>query len=346
MSRIIITLILVVISFAQAFAEERVGVLSLDELYLSPTFHYFEGRNGSFEFGDSSAALRWRRDETVSAVLMLGNYDLLGVPRRYLTSAEDGEKIAVLEAYGEALTALGRFRLGQIPLPFGTEAARGEARLRLPRSLLLREKWMGLRDRGVSFFVENRGFFSEWAVHNGESGADKDNQIWFTSRLGWYGGRGWYVGASGAVGRTTPASTASSALPARTSADAGLNPLESSKVRIGNAFIEWGTNPLAIVLEATAGETLQASGTSAFRGAHADLNYSISKYVGSVARYDILDPSKSAGDRREEATLGLYFKGLYQTSVLYLLGTRIHREGISPDRHEGMLIWRLTPVTR
>lgn len=328
-----------------ATLEERIGILEVQDLFLEPQFHYLETRRGEFQAGNSLVSLRWRRDDAISAVATLGTESLLGRPRRYQDSAESTE-LALAEAYIEARSSLGDWRFGRVPLPFGTEAGRAEARLRLPRSMVFRERWLGLRDQGFSFAIENRGFYSEWAVHNGEGRDDLDNQIWFTSRWGYSSEDGWNLGASGSAGRTTPAST-QSADGLRTSLDAGLDPDRSSKQRYANAFFEWESRALSAVLEGTFGESEQADTISRLRSGHLDLGYAWTKNLGILVRHDILDPNdRTTGDRQDETTVGLSWRGDYATSVFSLLGTRAHLEGHRPDRHEARLIWRLTPLAR
>ncbi len=337
---------------AQAALDERVGVLSVHDLYLEPQFRYYETRRGGFAAGNSLISIRWARDEVISGVVTAGTDELLGRPTRYVPAQE--AEFTLAEAFIEARSSLGDFRFGRVALPFGTESGRSEARLRLPRSMVVREGWIGLRDQGLAFNVENEGFSSEWAVHNGEGGPDLDNQSWFTARWSWTGPSGFGLGFSGTAGRTKPASTQDAAR-SRTAAEAGLDPDRSSKQRFGNVFVEWEGRPLALVAEATFGEVEQSATITRVRGGHMDLIYSWSPQIGVLARHDILDPSdRVKGDRQDETTVGLSWKGPYETSTIYLLGTRASVENPTLNaaqsrprvRHEGMLIWRLTPLAR
>lgn len=329
---------------AHAALEERIGTLEVYDVFLEPQFHYLETRTGGFEPGNSLISFRWLRDDAISAVVTAGTEQLVGRPRRYRSGTE--AEFTLAEAFIEARSTIGDFRFGRVPLPFGTESGRGEARLRLPRSMIHRERYVGLRDQGLSYAIENNGFFSEWAVHNGEGGPDLDNQMWFTSRWGWQGGSGLYLGVSGIAGRTTPEST-QVADGSRTAVQAGLDPNQSSKQRFGNAFVEWDARPFGAVLEGTLGESEQAEEIRRLRAGHLDLFYSWSRQLGLLARYNVLDPDHRAkGDRQEETTFGVAIKGLYDTSTVYLLTTRTQIEGAAKSRHEAMLIWRLTPLAR
>ncbi len=334
---------------ALAQSEERVGAIEVSDVYLSPRFHYLESRSGRFELGETFVGFRWHRDQDVSANVLLGSRELSSPPRRYIDLDERKDpEVALVEAYIEAQSLVGKMRLGQIPLPFGIEGARGEARLQFPRSLLWRGRWLGLRDRGFAYSVEHKGYLNEWAIHNGEGGEERDNQLWLTAR--WsvrWSARGrddFFAGLSGSTGRTTPASTDDLVLP-RTQLNAGLIPSENARVRIGNVFFEWSKRTFGLVAEGTLGESVQASSRARFRGGHMDLHYYWSQRIGIHARFDALDPSnRFKNDREEETTLGLSLRGLYSNSVVYFLATQAHLEGHQTDRHEAMLIWRLTPV--
>ena len=329
---------------AHAALEERLGVLEVSDLFLEPSFHYFETRTGGFEAGNSLLSIRWLRDENIAAIVTMGTRDLVGRPRRYRAGTE--AEFTLAEAFIEAHSSFGDIRFGRVPLPFGTESGRGEARLRLPRSMLFREAWIGLRDQGLAYAIENKGFFSEWSIHNGEGGPDLDNQIWFTARWGWQGGDGIYTGFSGAAGRTTTESTQDSTR-TRTTALSGIDPDQSSKNRFGNLFFEWDGLPFGALIEGTFGETEQARTIQRLRAGHVDLSYTISRRLGLLARYDILDPNdRTQRDRQDETSIGFSLKGRYSTSALYVFATKTHIEGSAQDRHEAMVVWRLTPLAR
>ncbi len=336
-------------ALSQVQSGERVGSLELSDVYLSPRFHYLENRVGHFELGESSVGFRWHRDQDVSVNILLGSQELVAPPRRYvdLDSGKDSD-VALVEAFVEAQSLVGKMRLGQIPLPFGVEGARGESGLQFPRSLLWRGRWIGLRDQGFAYSVEHKGFQNEWAIHHGEGGEDRDNQLWLTSRWSYrWSARGrddFYAGLSASTGRTTPASTDDLVIP-RSQVNAGLIPSENARVRIGNLFFEWQKPTFVMVAEGTVGESLQMNSRARFRGGHTDFHYYWSQRIGIHARYDALDPSnRFENDRLEETTLGLSLRGLYSNSVVYFLFTQSHLQGHRPHRHEGMVIWRVTPV--
>ncbi|MEK7356931.1 MAG: hypothetical protein AAB250_10805 [Bdellovibrionota bacterium] len=321
-------------------AAETLGDIGVSGLLLEPSFRFEEPRRGQFDVGRSYLAVTWTRDPSVSASIKLGSRSLIGKPARYGPAATDD--IAVIEAYAQLESAFGRIRAGLVPLPYGWEGGDSEHRLSLPRSQLFRNRIVNIRDHGVSYHVGFEGYFSDWAIHNGEGGPDLDNDMWFTLRSGWEGARFLRLGLSGTTGSTNAAST--NLTPATwTSADAGLSIGERAKIRIANAFLNWEVNPIEVTLEATAGNTFQDSGDRELRAVHLDLNFVPNESVSWLTRYDIFDPSTAPNDRSDEYTLGLAWKGKYRNSVLYVLGSKQVLENVPLNVHKAEIIWRMTP---
>lgn len=322
---------------------EQIGRLRISDFELETSFNWKEPGNGSFALGESAITAEWLRDDVLSGVLAVGTKDLLGVPARF--ESERSTEIAIVEVYAQAVTQLyGSFRLGLVPIPFGLEAGEDETLLRLPDSLLLQQRMVVRRDIGVHYHIANSGFFSDVAVHNGEGGEDLDNQTWLSVRFGWAGGRGFKAGLSGVTGRTTPQSTNPDPVNPRDSATAGIVVDQPSRFRAANVFFDFQRKPVTVELEVTAGETRQDAGLRDFRHGRIDFGYESSSSIEWLARYDTFDPQTSeSGDRIEEVTLGLAWKSRYETSVLYLLGTKTMQEDVSPGVHRFQVIWELTP---
>lgn len=343
MTKLLLLVLTSLLIFAPAVstAQEKIGTLSVSDLYLEPRFLYQEGESGGFSAGNSLVSFSWIRDEVISATVTAGTRELVNRPRRFIVESED--ELTLAEAYIEARSTLGTFRFGRVPIPFGTEGGRAESNLKFRRSLLFRDGWIGLRDQGLSYTIEHRNFFNEWAIHNGESGEDLDNQTWFTGRWGWTNDK-IYTGFSGSTGRTTPAST-QDVTGSRTFADAGLNPDISSRLRFANVFFEWDYKVFSFEIEGTMGDVRQASQSATLTAAHADFQYRIKKNFSVLGRYDILEPSnKVAEDKIEESTFGLAYRGWYETSTLYLFASRVREQGNDDSNHQVLLIWRLSPL--
>ena len=322
--------------------EEDIGTLKLSDVFLEPGFKYVEGQGGEFQLGSSYLAVTWRRDDLISAVLKVGSKQLIGVPSRY-APAPAADEIAVIEGYAQIDSDYGRVRMGLIPISFGLEGGDIERQLRFPRSLMFQSRFLNLRDLGVSYRIAVNGFFSEWAVHNGEGGTERDHETWFTGNWGWESGRAFRIGISGAVGRTNPKSTDPSG--ASGSKQTGFRTDEPARLRIANAFLDWVPDPIRVSIEATAGDTFQGEEVMKFRALHADLEWRIWQSLSLMTRYDVMNPRNDVDDSEiTEYTAGLSIRSRYENSVLYVLGTKRVQRNVTPDVHIGMVIWRITPL--
>lgn len=322
-----------------ARAQESIGDFSISGIFLEPTFTYNEPNRGHFDIGRSFLAATWTRDQELSATVKVGTKNLVGLPIRY--GPEPIDELGLIEACAQLDSPFGRIRAGLVPVPFGIEGGDAEERLRFPRSLVFQRRVINLRDHGVSYRIGYQGFFNDWAVHNGESGSDLDNEAWFTGRWGWQGGRFVRAGISGSAGATTRLSTN----PTGTNTEllAGMNPDERARIRIANMFVEWEVSKFHVDFEATAGDTTQDSGVRKLRATHLDLEYLPNESVSWLGRYDRLDPSELPNDRVDEATLGIAYRSRYENSVLYFLATRQTLENVEEGIHRFQLVWRLTP---
>ncbi len=323
-----------------AEAAERLGEIELTDFLLEPSFLFSEPASGQFQFGNSRVQVTWHRDKDISGVVTIGNKALVGVPARYQPTATD--ELAFVEAFAQAETSLGRVRFGMVPLPFGAEGAGEEGHLRFPRSLVYQRRMIVLRDQGVSYSIENEGYFTHFAIHNGEGGKDFDNQMWFTATWGWAGPH-LKIGASGQTGRTTPLSTdPTGTLPSLPNSAIDVNRL--SRIRIANLYANWESEPFSAKIEATLGETQQDTDRFKFLATHLDLFYSTSATLGWLARFDYFNPRTDIGGSRvSEATLGVGYRSRFETSAVYLYGSKVFQENVQPDIHQVLLVWRLTP---
>ena len=319
---------------------ESLGKLELSDLLIEPVFQLNEPKLASFGLGNSYLAAIWKRDNALSAEIKVGSRDLLGRPRRYGLATDN--ELALVEAYAQYDSVYGRIRAGLIPIAFSSQGGDAEARLSLTRSLLFRNRQVNLRDYGLSYRLTNEGFFSDWAIHNGEGGRDLDNETWFTARWGYEGGRFFRAGVSGSAGRTSPSST--NPLGVSSSVDAGLDVDEIARIRIANFFFDWESAPVRIEFQATGGDTRQGDDISKFRTLNADFIIAAGESLSWILRYDTFDPKTDAGgDLVTEATAGLAWRTRYDNSVLYLLGTKRWLQDTSSERHALLVMWRVTP---
>ena len=202
---------------------------------------------------------------------------------------------------------------------------------------------MNLRDYGFSYHISTGGFFSDWAVHNGEGGTDLDNRMWFTFRTGFQEGRALKVGVSGSTGSTTPLSTNVST-PSTTVSVAGYDVTRSAKIRLANVFGEFNWERLTASFEITGGDIEQDSGSNRLRAGHVDLDYNLSDQWSLLARYDQYDPTSADNDSVIDMMAGVALKSAFENSVLYLFGSQRRYEGQPNDIHRVLLVWRMTPL--
>ena len=318
-------------------AQESLGSLAVSGLFLEPSFVYFEPSQGSFEAGRSFVAFSWTREPNLSAVIKVGSRSLIGTPARYGPAPVD--QLALIEGYAQFDTQVGNLRGGLIPVEYSLEGGDSEERLRFPRSLLFENRVINLRDYGVSYHMSTGGFFSDWAIHNGEGGTDTDNRMWFTFRAGFQNGRSFKLGLSGSTGSTTPLST-SNAISVQA---AGYNFNESAKIRLANFFMEGTWERLTGSVEITGGDVQQDSGPNRLKAGHVDIDYNLSDKWSLLARYDQFDPTSADNDSVRDYLAGVALKSIYENSVLYLFGSQRKYEGQPNDIHRVLLIWRMTP---
>lgn len=321
-------------------AQESLGSLAVSGLFLEPSFVYAEPSKGAFNAGRSYLGVSWTREPNLAAVLKVGSRSLIGRPSRY--GGAPADELALIEGYAQLDTVIGRFRAGLVPISFALEGGDTEERLRLPRSLLFEQRLVNLRDYGASYHISHEGLFSDFTVHNGEGGPDLDNRAWFTFRAGYQNARALKVGLSGSTGATTPGSTNPGGTITPTPV-AGYDVTQSAKIRLVNFFGEATWERVTFVVEATAGDVQQDSGTNKLRAGHVDAEWNASDKFSYLARYDYLDPSTGPSDRIEDYMAGIALKSLYENSILYLFASRQKFEANPNDTHRFLLIWRMTP---
>jgi len=319
-----------------AVIREDIGELKIHDLLLRPSFTYRERREGAFSIGESSFALRWELEEKYSGVIRIGPRTLLGQVARYQQTVP--EDVTLVEAYAEYNDPYGRFRLGRLPVEFGYEGRQWERNLIFPRSLLFSNRAMMLRDVGFSYEISQNNWYSGFVVHNGESDADVDGQIWYTARWG-FRNENFELGIAGQTGETKPTST-------NMSGDtlAAVDPSRDAKWRMGGLYVAYAERRWESVLEFYAGENEQEKVVHKFHTGHLDVSYEWSKVVSSHIRYDHFDPNTQVkNDLEQRASVALVFSNRTRSSNLILVGSKILEEGSQVPNDEIRLIWSLSP---
>ena len=331
--------------FDQASVEqERIGKVYLSDMYLSPRFDYAEPRSGKFLLGKSYVAADWTRGELISGQFAFGTKSLLGVPARY--GAVNPEEFAVIGAYAQLSSDFGRFRLGLQPIPFGLEGGILDANLRFERSFLYQKSWMGIRDLGFGYSISNAGFFNDWLIHNGESGQDLDNQVWFTTRVGFH--KNFFTGGlSAQTGKTNPLSTDPTgklaSTPAGSLSTTGIKIDLGAKFRFFNLFFAYRSKDFEASLEATTMDVYQINTDTHPNTGHIDFFVPYKEMWGFLLRYDYFDFKDSVTPTSQSYTIGTCLRSQYETSNLYLYGSRNIMPAPQNDSHQILLVWRVSP---
>lgn len=312
---------------------ERWGEFQWLSPWIETGASYREPQDGQFTQGSASFGGRWtgwasrdsssKFDQTrVEAQIAIGTRSLVARPLRYapLSSVERPSDPALVDIFAGVSGPWGRLRFGLIPITFGLEDGVESERYWL-RPLTLRRGLIGLRDIGLGYSVSAGGFYSDWFVHNGEGGDDRDREIWMTARAEYRLRTDrvmWRWGFSGQVGRTTPASTHPSGTTASTLSE--LDPDQSSRLRFGAFHMasDWvigdgdrgseNDRRFGFEFEAFGGEILQDARTRRLRAARFDLEYEPFVKWGFLFRGEMLDPDTQVpGDMLHEAGFGIQY---------------------------------------
>ena len=250
----------------------------------------------------------------------------------------------IYEAYAQYRGSYGRLRAGLIPIEYGVEGRLQEYQLDFSRSLIFSQRIVGLRDYGLSYFIENQRFYTRLAVHNGEAGQNLDGKVYYTAAWGWSNQHHIDIGVSGHTGEAKPESTL-----LQSSSFAGVDLSLKSRWRMGGPYLHWYPNNWDFLIEYMQGSLDQKKNSKVgpFGSGHVDLSYTMDRSVKLMARYDHLDPHfKVKGDRLEEISLGVAFLGKYNNSRLTLLITKVMEEGINTTHDRYILTWKVTPKVK
>lgn len=334
----ILGLIFAVLPVSAVTIREDIGVLRIHDLLVRPSFFLGEGGQGSFSMGESSLAFRWELDQKYAGVIRLGPRTLINSSARYTNVQNDD--IVPVEAFAELNHPYGRFRLGRLPIELGYEGQQWERNLIFPRSLMYRRRVTMLRDVGGSYEIRYNNYYTNFAIHNGESDSDQDGKLWYTARWG-YANEKFEVGFAGQTGATEEAET-------KTSGDtlAGVDPSLDAKWKMVGLFGALHKKKWEWSLEYYMGEREQEepAGSGRFAVGHSDLSVDFNRIYSAHLRYDTFDPNlKIHGDLQREISLALVMSNKTHSSNLILIGTKVLEEKHQVGNDELRLIWSLSP---
>lgn len=325
-----------------ARAQQPLGELKLTDSFVESFFEVREAQEAEFDLRNTYVGFGWHYEDLFRSRLVIGQESLLGVASRYGGTTAESEDFAVVEAYTSVEGDYGEISFGLIPIDFGLEGGGRESELFFSRALFYQAGGFGLRDFGVSYRVQNKSFYTQLFVHNGEGGSEKDNRTWITSVWGWHRGH-WLLGFSGTTGQTTPESTFRLN---QASSDTVFDPEENADWRIGSLQVQYVDHYLAVRLEGFAGKVQQeVDGKNEFFAGYLAITRKISQEMTLGLRYDTLEPDRDlSGDQFSEVTFAVAWHNVYQTSSLYLemIKSLQANTGVFDDRLR--LIWRLTPL--
>ena len=322
-----------------SFSEETLGQFSIDNIFISTGIDFIDSHKGNFDLQDSSMSFLWTKEKSLSGIVRLGSQSLMNPPAIFKSQVLD--ELGTYEAYVQYEGVIyGRLRMGLIPIEFSIEGRTQEYQMDLPRSLLFSQRIIGLRDYGLSYFIENQGFYTQLAVHNGEAGENLDGRVYYTASWGWSDQHRMDIGISGHTGVSQPESTL-----LQSSNLGGVDLSLKAQWKMWGPYLHWTPDNWDLLIEYMQGELEQKQNPQAdqFRSGHLDLSYTLSGKFKFMARYDHFDSRfKVKEDYQRELSLSLVFLGRHGNSRLILLATKVtdssHTLG---DRYS--LTWKITP---
>lgn len=320
-------------------ASEKLGVLSVEDLFFRPYFLVREGQEAEFGLGETSLALSWFKTQELGGIIRLGSRALINPMIHF--SDDVKEELSIVEAFAQLSGIYGRLRMGLIPIEFGIEGQWQESEIYFPRSLIFEKRLIPLRDFGISYQVGIQGYYTRIAIHNGEGESDnKDGQMFYTASWGWSDYKNVNVGISSMTGTTKPISTQN----VTQDLIAGINVDNAALWRLGQIYIHWHPNDWFFLSEFMFGELEQSEKVTKFNASHLDLGYRWNPNFKLFVRYDQFDPNESKDkDLEQKSSLALVFSDKYNTNSLYLIATKIFEQGSNVHNDEFRLIWSLTP---
>lgn len=324
MSKYIQVLFLVWFTSSVGYADEQLGKLGISDILLQTHLKFTESSGGEFGLDRSFVFAQWEYDKSLSAEIGLGQLSYI-VPSRFSNTLTTlNTDFGFFEAYGQWNSNYGLLRAGLVPINFGYEGGVRESRRVLPDTLFLENRYFGMRDYGVTYFISHNGFFTHSTVHNGEGGQDVDGNLWFTSKLGWKNRAGLEAAFSGQVGE--------------------FKTTVETKTRMASLHTAFNLYKINFVMEGFVGDSKSTLSYEQFRAWHVDLSHPVGD-VGIQIRYDALDPNKTTiDDETSRWIAGLNISNEQRTSTLYLWGIKNLEGGTKVNNDEIMLAWKLNSI--
>lgn len=336
--RIILSLIAFSLLPLQSFAVgERMGEFSFAEFSLSPRMRLEEPSRGGFDLKESWISFEWKRDQSLSGEISFGSADLVA-PAIWFQPKTDN--LALVKAAIQAKTEFLDFRAGFLEIPVNYEGSYPEWEWSLPATRVLRHRWFTKRDYGFEIRSETKPFLTTLTVHNGESGPNLDNRMWYTGMWQIKTGKGYGFLATATTGQTDAASTAGSLA---NTPEEGFNfdPTLDSKVRYASfaAFRRWQRH--LILLEAGRGDVIQNDQKNPFSWGHLDFSWNVKGDLNLLFRIEQSHPDMKKAETKIKTTgLGLSVSSKDRLSSGTLFLNR-NQENPQINNDEAFVIFRL-----
>jgi hypothetical protein len=340
MRKICLFFLLIILSspflFAQTGHKELVGELALSDILLQPRFYAEEAGQQKFELDRSYFFFSWKINRELSTHFGIGQFELMNINERLPTNLSisgEYDQLRFFEAYAEWDSGYGNIRAGIIPLFLGWEATRRESEWYFPRTLFYENHEFGLRDMGASYYVDSAGFYTEFALHNGENGKDVDGKMWHTARVGWKNDRGVDVALSASNGKYEKSK---------------LDSLETFSYF--NSYLSFEFQGLLVLAEGfyAKQETKESTGNTEvkFWDYHLDVSHPITSHMNGVFRYEIYEPDNSVeGDVEKRIIAGVSFFNELKTSNLYIWGLINKEESNDINNNEIQIVWKVRSLS-
>lgn len=245
------------------FATEALAL----EAAFSPALRLEQPKKGSFLVENSWISQKYVLESELNLTASLGSIDLSQTAIWFSKKDADwGLKELFIELRGE----WGDWRFGMIPIQQSFEGSVSENTLLFPMTRPRRQRWFVRRDFGIEYSTHFDEFTGRWALHNGESSADRDSQMWFSGLWRYQNSEGSGAQLVAFVGRTGSHETSRTTSGAET-LGFQFDPSADMKIRHG-AMAFYKKWPRGFLLaEFGRGEFFQKDEKQSFVWGHLDL---------------------------------------------------------------------------
>lgn len=312
------------------------GTFEFAEFSLAPRGFVEEPSRGGFELKESWIGFSWKRDQGLGGEIAVGTPDLVSPSVFYPTSDRD---IALTKAFVYGRTKYLDVQAGLVQVPVGYEGSVPEWELFLPSTHVRKNGWFTKRDYGLQLIARKGSFYTNLTVHNGESGPNEDQKVWYSGLWRVQTNEGYGLLMTGTTGRTDERSTTGAT--AAGNAGFSFDPLKASKMRHSTIAIyrKWMRH-LALV-EYAQGDIIQDDRKKSFDWGHVDISANFGGDLNGLVRYE-----QSQANKEDRATqiksygLGFSLSSKDRLSQVTFWMNK-HQEEAKVNNDEALLIFRI-----